>query len=111
MNRTPIAFLFAIAIGAAMALGVVTLIVVLDGCKPGWNDPLPIIPEANNPCGLDWHSCGNGKCCHDSDDCRPSGGCAFGGVPGPTWGSRPPDAGAGEYPQQTPQQIYRRRGY
>ena len=103
------AVLSAICLGAAAALGVVTLIVALDGCD--WNKPTPTTPEPGNPCGIDWHSCGNGLCCYVSDDCRPGGYCAFGGIQGPSWGSRPPDAGAGEYPQQTPQQIYRRRGY
>ncbi|HMI85958.1 MAG TPA: hypothetical protein VK550_17795 [Polyangiaceae bacterium] len=111
MKRDPIVVLYAIALGVVAALLVACAVVVLDGCTADWNAPNPIIPEKGNPCGLDWHSCNNGKCCHDSDDCRPSGGCAFGGVQGPAWGSRPPDAGAGEYPQQTPQQIYRRRGY
>ena len=109
--RSTIAFLFAIVIGAATALGVVSLIAVLSGCSADWNKPHPIIPEEGNPCGIDWHSCGGGLCCYVSDDCRPGGYCAFGGIQGPSWGSRPPDAGAGEYLQQTPSQIYRRRGY
>lgn len=110
----PIAFLFAIVLGAAMALGVVSIFAVVAGCAADWNAPNPIVPEVGNPCGLDWHSCGNGKCCYDSDDCRPSGGCAFGGLLSPTWGATAPDAGAtvqhSEYPQQTPETIRWRQG-
>jgi hypothetical protein len=91
-----------------------TLVVslALAGCKPGWNDPKPITPEPDNPCGLDWHSCGNGKCCPDDHACRPNGYCAFVGGPGPTWGATR-DAGANvappEVPQLTPDQIRRGR--
>lgn len=113
MKRDPIAVLFAIALGAASALLVILALVALDGCSADWNAPTPIVPELGNPCGLDWHSCGGGKCCYVSDECRPTGGCAFSGLQGPTWGAKTPDAGPvpAEYPQQTPSQIYRRRGY
>jgi hypothetical protein len=118
--KDPLYLLFAIAIGAASAIAVVMALVLLSSCSADWNAPHPIIPEQGNPCGLDWHSCGldwhscgNGRCCYDTDDCRPSGGCAFGGIQGPTWGARAPDAGPvpAEYPQQTPSEIYRRRRY
>jgi hypothetical protein len=110
-SRDQIALLFAISLGVASALLVACAIAVLDGCSADWNAPRPIVAELGNPCGMDWHSCNNGKCCYDSDDCRPAGGCAFGGLQGPTWGAKIPDAGAEQYPQQTPGQIYRRRGY
>lgn len=116
MKPDPKALLFAIFLGAASALAVVTSIVSLEACKPGWNDPHPVVAEPNNPCGVFWYSCGvahDGKhrCCYYTDDCRPGGGCAFGGGPGPTWGSRAPDAGRRETPQMTPEEIRRRRGY
>lgn len=86
------------------------VVAVFGGCSAGWNDPHQIVKEVGNPCGLDWHSCGNGRCCYDGDDCRPSGGCAWGGLDNPTtWGASK-DAGAAEYPQQTPEQVRRSRG-
>jgi hypothetical protein len=104
------ALLVAIAVGIAIALGVVTLI-TLAGCSAGWNDPKPIVPEPGNPCGYDWHSCGDGKCCYVTDDCRPGGYCAFGGVDGPTWGLAP-DAGPSlpaMYRGLTPDQVRRQQ--
>jgi hypothetical protein len=111
MNRDPIAVMFAIALGAATALAVVCAVVVFGGCSADWNAPHPVTPDPDNPCGVYWYSCSPGKCCYYTDDCRPSGGCAFGGVQGPTWGATIPDAGRREYPQQTPEEIRRRRGY
>jgi hypothetical protein len=101
----------AILLGVAAALAVVTAIVFFSGCSADWNAPHPITPEPGNPCGIYWYSCGNDRCCYYTDDCRPSGGCAFGGVQGPSWGASLPDAGRREYPQQTPDEIRRRRGY
>lgn len=101
MNSRLVFFLHAV-VGAAIQC------CILNSCKPGWNDPIPITPEPNNPCGFLWHSCGNGKCCHNGDDCRPAGYCAFGGIEGPTWGAAR-DAGPATYIQLTPEQI-RARG-
>lgn len=100
----------------AICLTGFTCLVASSGCDASWNKPHADIPEPGNPClYLDWHSCGvraDGKhaCCYAGDDCRPNGGCAWGGLENPTsWGSAK-DAGVAEYPQQTPEQIRRSRG-
>jgi hypothetical protein len=97
-------------IAIVFALVVAFAITATSGCSSDWNRPLPVLKEEGNPCWLDWHSCGNGKCCHDSHDCRPNGGCAWGGLDNPTsWGAGR-DGGASQYPQQTPEQIRRSQG-
>jgi hypothetical protein len=88
-----------------LAVASVAAIAALDGCRPGWNDPTPIIKESGNPCGLDWHSCHNGKCCADDSECRPNGGCAWGGLQGPTWGSVRDGGGERARPQLTPEEV------
>jgi hypothetical protein len=78
------------------------------GCKPGWNDPHPIIPEPGNPCGRDWYVCFD-VCCYQTDICRRGGYCAFGGLEPPTWGvSRDAGAPASTQPAYrglTPEQV------
>jgi hypothetical protein len=92
----------AVAFGlAGLTCGMVT------GCKPGWNDPHPIVPEPGLPCGRLYYSC-HDVCCYHTDICRPGGYCAFGGLEPPTWGAGP-DAGKtaepGLYRGLTPEQA------
>ena len=102
----PLGIMIAVAIVAALLV----VAGITSGCNADWNPPRPITPEPGNPCGLDWHSCGDGKCCYDTDVCRPGGYCAFGGLDNPTtWGASK-DGGAAEYNAQTPEQIRRARG-
>jgi hypothetical protein len=94
-------FLSAIASAAIATLA-------LNGCGPGWNDPHPVIPEPNNPCGRDWFVCFD-VCCYQTDICRRGGYCAFGGLEPPTWGAArdggTPDRGPAAYRGLTPEQI------
>jgi len=110
----PLTITVAVAIMAAL---LVVAAVTMSGCKPGWNDPTPILKEEGNPCGTHWHSCkgigdGDGKCCPDDSECRPAGYCAYGGLQGPTWGASK-DGGAIERttPQLTPSEVRRLEGW
>jgi hypothetical protein len=93
-----------ILVAIACALGVVSCITLLEGCKPGWNDPVIPKPTPDNPCGYRWHSCGireNGKhgCCFETDVCRPGGFCAF---VGNSFGATPDGGGETLRPQSEP---------
>ena len=98
------------ALVAAVAVSIWCFVVATAGCN---QTPTPIQPEPGNPCGVSWHSCGNGMCCEDDWDCRPGGYCAFGGTQGPTWGQSK-DGGPkhhkltpDERRQLTPEQVRR----
>jgi len=46
-----------------------------------WDKPIPTTPTPDYPCGVTWHSCGNGACCRNNDTCGgafPSVGCPAG---------------------------------
>lgn len=105
--KDPRALFGAIVIAVASALLVVWCIATLDGCR--WNEPGPIEPEPGNPCGRDWHSCGNGACCRDGWDCRPGGYCAWGGGEGPSWGAGRDGGPPPTYRQLTPEQVRARQ--
>lgn len=116
-ERSPVWRAIAAAANAApyviVAVAVLCAIfVVLSGCSAEWNKPHAEIPDPGNPClYVDWHSCGNGICCYVTDECRPGGYCAFGGLIGPTWGAVP-DAGPSPtalYHGLTPDQVRRQQ--
>lgn len=77
--------------------------IVLAACAPGWNDPLPMTPTADNPCGASYVPCLNmagdlsGMCCVQHYTCGggkfsvgcSAGECCFIGSPTGGFGARP----------------------
>lgn len=99
---------------ALLFLAAIAAIAALDGCAlDSWDPPNPVVKEVGNPCGYNWHSCHDGKCCQGADTCLQGGGCEFGGISGPTWGAARGDGGVPEkriYRALTPDEVRRSEG-
>jgi hypothetical protein len=81
----------------AVVLIVVGFVVVasLPGCSADWNKPHPNVVTPADPCGSEFHSCGNGMCCRLHYACRPGYCGGWTGLEPTTWGSTR-DGGAEE---------------